>query len=298
MSQHTSRRYPPPSPGPSQREPFGDGCREEGYSCRNASGSGNLGDVPRIVLTPSGHSQLRPWIAPSRISRKEYGHLLEDLQRLTYDIVFALEVARGGDPVELRSSLQYRSPLDEIDHIQRVLIGVEGRPGLEKILRRIATDPHKTLHLVEEVRPSWRANRPSPKVVRWLVRNHEFWGPTTEGKVFTGGVTLAGQRFSPTHLLASAKQASYDTHENRVVKLFLRLMRIRLARAFAIAETSATSLPEDVQDLPKKVTALGLLCATFLENVSLQRHLTLQPTMVLSREPRYKAVYRSYTWIS
>jgi len=258
-------------------------------------GPKEVGEYDLELRTPFGDLRLNPRVIPSRIASSEYAHLLADLQRLPYEIVFALETARGADPVELRAYLWYRSPADEIEYVRRAIEGDGGRPGLETVLPRIAADPHKRLSTTEEIRPSWKTKRASRHSLRWLLRNHEFLGLALEPAEMPGaGIALGSRRFLPTHLPALEKDVSHDCQENRLIKLFLRLLRLRLEWALSVAETDPTFVADNGRVLRRKITALERVCASFLSDVRLDRHLTLRPTMVLARESRYSAVYQGY----
>jgi len=258
-------------------------------------GPKEVGEYELELRTPFGDIRLDPRVIPSRITSSEYARLLADLQRLPYEIVFALETARGADPVELRAYLWYRAPADEIEYLRRAIEGDGRRPGLETVLPQIATDPHKRLSTTEEIRPSWKTKRASQHSLRWLLHNHEALGLALEPAEVPGaGIVLGSRRFLPTHLPALEKNVSYDCQENRLIKLFLRLLRLRLEWVLSVAETDPASLLDNALALRKKITALERLCASFLNDVRLDRHLTLRPTMVLAREPRYNGVYQNY----
>jgi hypothetical protein len=215
-------------------------------------------------------------LTPAKFADGEFDTLVADLQaRLPLSIVLALH--RGGAPLAgvETEALQERSWENELELLRRVLDGVTGRPGLPELLRRIAHDPHKALDTVDRPVRTERARRPSVAALRRALR-------TSREALDDDGLPLT--------LDDRRVVVSYDTAENRLVRGVCDLVRRRLGRLQSVGSRLGAEAQDELAALLDR-HARAQRPAAFLAEVSAQRQPPVQPSMVMMRDSRYRAVH-------
>lgn len=90
-----------------------------------------------------------------------------------------------------------------------------------------------------------------------------------------------------------AVESSFDTYENRLVKVYVQALRGRLSRLQGRMEQASEELVRDIDNL---ISEFNLACAraTFLREVKLPTVFTGRVTMVLLKNPSYRLVFEDY----
>lgn len=224
----------------------------------------------RVMLAhPSwGTSTQELAVAPSKLGNGAFEALLREVEQwLPYALAARLQ--RGGalGGLELRPP-QDTSPAAEFARLRALAIGHSGAPGLQLLLRKIASDPHhvlveRTIDVAQE-----RARRPHPVLLRQaLYRGH---------RVDDAGL--------PVRLLDRRVESTFDTYENRLLKLVSATLQQRLRRLKPLlpAEVRTEAL-EVLSDLDRARRE-----ADFLDEVSSSEIASLSPTQVLLRRGEYR----------
>lgn len=218
-------------------------------------------------------------IQPGKISTEAYERLIEDLEtRLPATIALALQ--RGGALAGLSLLPPSESTLAmELIRLRRAICGTPERTGLAQVLRTLAQSPHHILHTTESWTPLERARRPHPSRIVQALSKH--YNVDKDGK--------------PIYVLDTHVEHSVDVYENRLLKVFWQLVHMRLRRLTSIVskQSGKNALLEEIQKL-STVLQLARQEATFLNDVTLPSHLPTHITMVLLRNPFYRAVLEGY----
>lgn len=224
----------------------------------------------RVVLEHPGHGIATHEfsLAPAKLREGAFERLVQDLERhLPHALAAALQ--RGG----ALAGLVFRppenvSPATELARLRHLLKGGEGAPGLLPLLRRIACDPHRLLEEVEIVVPQGRARRPHPVLLRQdLYRSRQI---DDEGRP----LWLRDRRVEP----------SFDTYENRFLKLIAETLRQRLVRLLPLLPDALRAEAEGwIEELDRARRR-----ADFLDEVRLPTAPPTTVTQVLVRRPDYR----------
>lgn len=196
--------------------------------------------------------------------------ILDDLnRRLPHALATALQ--RGGALAGLNfSAPEDVTPEAEFLRLRDVLHGHDGSPGLLRLLSRIAADPHSVLCETHLEVPQERSRRPHAVLLRQaLYRQHQ---------VDDAGV--------PPRLTDRRVEVSFDTYENRLVRLLIAVVAHRLRRLSPLLPPHAAA---EADDLVARLAHAGRQ-ASFLQQVRLPSDLGLQVTQVLLHRTDYRAV--------
>ena len=254
----------------------------------------HLGGQIRIIATwpPSGtgHYRLALYIgdmkaeertitiSPRKISTAAYAQLLEDLE-MRLPAAIALGLQRNAALAGIKILPPGESTLAmELARLRQAINGDSGDMGLAQVLNELSADPHKILHTTELWVPRERARRPHPSGL-------------TQAMSRPYNLDMNG---IPIRLLDTRVEHSVDVYENRLVKVYVRLVDLRLRRLSTILESRSTNtLVEEVQKL-RNTLGSARRKAAFLDNVTLPSYLPTQSTMVLIKRPAYHAVLQGY----
>lgn len=218
-------------------------------------------------------------IQPGKISTEAYERLIEDLEtRLPATIALALQ--RGGALTGLSFLPPSESTLAmELIRLKRAVCGTPERTGLAQVLRTLAQSPRQILHTTESWKLLEHARRPHPsRLVQALSKPYNV-----------------GKDGKPVHVLDTHVEHSVDVYENRLLKIFWQSVNIRLRRLTSILskQPGKSLLLSEVQALSAALQAAHRE-AYFLDDVTLLSYLPTQTTMVLLRNPFYRAALEGY----
>lgn len=154
-----------------------------------------------------------------------------------------------------------------LETLDRIVHGVEGRPGLAEVLVRLQQAHRKDLVRVERWTSGDLARHPEP---RELIRSRRKPGNLDElGRL--------------KRVYDSRRVMTSDIHENRVVLHAVREVR-RALEALEEADAAALLLALDA----------AIAQAPFLEDVGRLRGLPGVPTATLAGDPLYRTVYEAW----
>jgi len=221
-------------------------------------------------------------VLPKKIDVDAYSYMLEDLDsRLPSSIILGLQ--RAGALAGLHFLPPGQSTLaQELARLRRAVRGSTERPGLVRVLKSLALDPHEP-HKILEAREMWvprmHARRPHPSRL-------------TQAVTRPGNLDVVRL---PINVLDTRVEHSFDTYENRLLKYFCHLVHFHLRRLIHVLEKMlrksarlATDLAE-ARQLQYELTA-AMQRASFLSEVSEPAYTPVQITMVLLNHPLYRAM--------
>src|SRR5947209_5160548 len=217
-------------------------------------------------------------IQPRKISTSAYARLLEDLE-LRLPAAIALGLQRNAALAGLKILPLEESTLAmELARLRRAIKGSTGHMGLAQVLNELARDPHKMLRTAELWMPRERARHPHPsRLAQAMSRPYNL--------------DIHG---IPIRLLDTRVEHTFDTYENRLVKVYYHLVDLRLRRLRHILETrSNNSLLEEIQKL-EDILGIARRMAAFLDEVLFPFYLPTHNTMVLLNHPAYHAALAGY----
>jgi len=256
-----------------------------------------------LVKTPDGltaSTQVR--VLPSKLSQERYEQMLEDISKISSDLLFRLS-SPAREYAMLRHSRKQPSALSEFALVRHLL------QELDEIVASIRQSPHTQLGITSEVRMLHEVAHFAGNVL-----------PVPGEALFVGFGAPTSQRppFLPRHWLVERQEATYDVAENRLLKQFLwrqlqpRIQRIReraeteLARRRVNRDLKRRRGWEDdespvIAELEQAVidcTAFMRQCVAwasvdFLRTVGWQS-VESRPTQVLQKHPHYSRFYRLY----
>ena len=229
----------------------------------------------RVVLVKDGERQEATiTISSAKLGHAGFSALLEDLTlRLPTSVAVGLQ--RGGGLVGINLQPPGETTLaQEMLRLRRAVDGPVAGPGLARILPAIATDPHRNLVTVTRWVPRERARRvPVAGIARTLTRPGNLDG---QGR--------------PERVIDERAEHTFDVPENRLLKLFATELLTRIRRLRAVAGAG------QIEELGRLETELAVAVARapFLREVELSAQPLNRQTMVLTREPRYRAMLDRY----
>lgn len=199
--------------------------------------------------------------------------LVEELeQRLPASIALGLQ--RAGGLVRVRIRPPSENTLEqELIRLRRVVTGPGDGPGLVQLLPAIARDPHQMLASEELWVRRERARRvPVGGLVQTLTR--------------AANLDESGR---PVQVLDQRVRSTVDVYENRLLKALVAEVRGRLLRLLRLGDLKGDGTTGDVKALLDSLSEAERR-ATFLRDVRPPGHALDRVTMVLLREPRYRAL--------
>jgi predicted component of viral defense system (DUF524 family) len=233
----------------------------------------------RVGLEMPGWREERTFtIWPQKISRDEYGVMLEDLEtRLPAAVALALQRGGGLAGVEFIAPSE-NTLAEELKRLERAVRGTEERRGLDKVLPAIEQDPHKVLINEEPWVRRDQARRPSPvKLIQ----------------AYTAGYNLdeGGQLL---RVIDRRVEHTLDVYENRLVRVFYEQVAQRLRRLVRILRQGAGSELLERALALQRVAGMARGQAPFLDEVSLPAYVPTQLTMVLMKRATYRAALEGW----
>jgi len=230
------------------------------------------------VLSPSGEAALTVVIRPAKLSESAYVRLLDDLEnRLPAAVAIGLQRAGGLGGLAILPPAE-TTVSQEMARLHRTVWGTDQRPGLVRVLHVLAADPHHMLRSTPFWVPRERARRPHPADLAYAVtRPHN----------------LASDD-QPIRVIDRRAEPTVDLYENRLVRLFVDEVQVRLRRLVRRAVASGSSTAQkDVQSMQEGMRR-ARRAAIFLDSVTQVTHLPSQITMVLLNRPAYRAALEGY----
>lgn len=254
------------------------------------------------VKTSDGRTaQTQIRVTPSKLSQERYDTMLEDISRISSELVFALHA-----PAHANATLRRGLKSPSISDYRRLQVFMR---SLEDSLARIAQSPHTRLGIHTEVR-SLHEMAGHVGNVQPVPGESEYIG---FGSTHRQHVPLV-----PRYWVTERSEPTYDVPENRLVKQFL--WRQLLPRIQQIAERAETEVArrkserqhklrneweddetpkivvleriiEDCERLARRTVVMGSL--PFLRDVDWPAGI-VQPTQVLQKHPHYSRFYRLY----
>ena len=218
-------------------------------------------------------------INPGKLSQDAFNALLSDLEtRLPAAVAIALQRAGGLAGLAILPPEETTVP-QEVARLRRVVQGSATRPGLAPVLHDLARDPHRVLKGEELWTRTHKARRPHPARLIHAVR---------------APANVLHERL-PVRVIDQRVRPTVDVYENRVVRLFHDQVRLRLHRLERILTQSgnASSDAEGVAALRAELAAARREAA-FLDEVAAPSHLPSRVTMVLLKQPAYRAAFEGY----
>ncbi|AUT00505.1 hypothetical protein CLI64_08945 [Nostoc sp. CENA543] len=217
-------------------------------------------------------------VLPQKISSEAFAQMLEDLDtRLPTSVAIGLQKAGALAGLKL-PQLHEHTLAQEMVILCRAIKGTGNRPGLTKILSRLASEHHKILKTNEV----------------W-VRKEQVRKPSSSNLIhaFSKGHNLdkSGQ---PIRLLDTRVEHSVDVYENQLVKLFFELVSLRLRRVKNACEANDNHLLLDEVTTLTSELKKARHKALFFNKVSQLKYLPTQITMVLLKVPAYHAALEGY----
>ncbi len=226
---------------------------------------------------PGWTEELTLTIQPTKISPEAYSRLLEDLEtRLPVSVALGLQGAGA------LSGIDFRPPgeatiAQELVRLRRAVLGTSNRPGLVEVLPELARDPHRILASTELWTFRERARRPHPARL---------------AQALSVGNLMADGR--PKRVLDTRVEHTADVYENRLVKIYLQQVHLRLRRLLNVVEGGRlTHILAEARPLLRRLLHARRQAA-FLDEVSLLEHVPTRLTMVLLRRPPYRAALEGY----
>jgi predicted component of viral defense system (DUF524 family) len=213
-----------------------------------------------------------------QISSEAYSRLLLDLEaRLPVSVALGPQRAGALSGVRFRP-LTETTVAEESLRLSRAVSGTPDRPGLSRILAKLAQGPHKTLETTEPWVPRDKARRPHPARLSQAVS--------------VSGNLSADRR--PERVLDTRVEHTTDVYENRLLKAYFHQVTLRLRRLIRLLEANSRSGATGEEQGLLNELLLARRQATFLDEVALPTHLSTRLTMVLLRRPLYRAALEGY----
>lgn len=217
-------------------------------------------------------------IESQKLGADRWRQMVHDLQdRLTASIAIGLQQMGGLQGLEILRPGAALLPA-EIRRLQIALYGLDGLPGLKKIIPKIVADPHSDLATENLQVPVQRARRIQPHLLH-------------------RALSTIGEDQLPDRVIDRRSVVNLNTYENRVVKLFLvsasarldRLIRQRASRRFR--DTQLDALLSTMQSDMRRLHAQS---AAFRNSVADVDRVPTNVTMVILKRPEYRAAMDGY----
>lgn len=219
-------------------------------------------------------------IFPAKLDyRRDYARLMEEVDEEAYDLSF--DFLRR----TYRTAESAETPRQSLAEFNAILREVFGR--MESAMLRIGAHPHHRLESERHLVESGRAKRTDRSTLDDLRRH-----PQRLQADATGGLEIAGQRYTPSRLLEPRRKISTDTDENRFLRWVLERTAARvdeLRRELRESRAGRDPLPE--QELALIRRRIGaMLNLDFLQGVGPMRRINV--SLVLQMAPGYREMYK------
>jgi len=248
------------------------------YAGRVAHGAPRvLVDWPRsgagryhVEVTVAGQSEHElVTLPPAKLSEAAFEQLLEDLQ-LRLPASIAVSLARSGAlaGIELLPKAQ-STRAQELERARRAIHGRPGRPGLAAVLTALADDPHRTFVSTDVWVRRERARRLHPARLPLLLARG-------------GNLDADGM---PERVPELRVEHTVDVYENRLVRTFHDQVANRVRRLRHVDGEFAV-LAGQLGRARRR--------ASFLDDVRPPAHAPDRVTMVLLKQPHYRAALEGF----
>jgi len=162
----------------------------------------------------------------------------------------------------------------ELARLRLAVLGNAQRPGLAKVLRQVAREPHHVLRTEERWVKAHQARRPIPgRLAQALVRPDNL----------EGGV--------PRMVVDARVEPSHDVYENQLLRTYHDVVESRLRRLRRWVRRG--SAEGEVEEMIRGLAASRRV-ASFLDGVRQLRSPPTNLTMVLLRRPAYRSALDGY----
>lgn len=217
-------------------------------------------------------------VLPEKISREAFAQMLEDLDtRLPTSVAIGLQKAGALTGLKL-PQLHQHTLAQEMVILRRAINGTGNRPGLTRILSRLANDHHKILKTNEVwVRKEQVRNPSASNLPQAFAKNHNL-----------------DKNRQPIHVFDIRVEHTVDVYENQLIKLFFDLVKLRLIRVKNACEANDKNLILDEVNYLMSELKKARNKALFVNEVSQLKYLPNNITMVLLKNPAYHAALEGY----
>lgn len=215
---------------------------------------------------------------PQKISREAFAQMLEDLDtRLPTSVAIGLQKAGALAGLKL-PQLNEHTLAQEMVILRRAISGTANRPGLTKILSKLASDHHKILKSNEIWVKKEQVRKPSTSnLIQAFSKVHNL---DANGR--------------PIRILDTRVEHTVDVYENQLIKLFFDLVNLRLRRVQNACEANdKNQLLDEVKSLSHELKKARQE-TIFLNEVSQPKYFPNKITMVLVKYPAYHAALQGY----
>lgn len=234
-----------------------------------------------LVIRVDGQEYLRIVleIFPSKLDyREDYQALVQDVTDELYGLVF--DLLRRTYQSYGQSDRQQSSLLEFFTIIRKIFT------DFVRALDVILTRPHHQLQIIQEIMPSHKINHINKQTLRWLEKHPDQLKQGERG-------------YSAARSLAIKKQISYNTRENRLVKVMLNTLLRKLTefkRLYSNVQSGAD--PSVLTQIEAMICVLDRkLNGSFLKTVEM--HETIHfVSLVFSMAPGYRDLYRYYLMLT
>lgn len=234
-----------------------------------------------LVIRLDGQDYLRVVleIFPSKLDyREDYQALVQDIADELYGLVF--DLLRVTYQNYGQSDRQQNSLIEFFAIIKRVYF--DFTRALDVILAR----PHHQLQIVQEILPSHKIKHINKKTLRWLEKHPDQLKKGERG-------------YSAAQSLAVKKQISYNTRENRLVKVMLSTLLRKLTtfkRLYSKVQRDVD--PEVLAQIDGMVSGIDRrLNQSFLKSVE-SNETIYSLSLVFSMAPGYRDLYKYYLMLT
>jgi len=225
------------------------------------------------------HERLTITVMPQYFSESEVNSIIHDLTELLPKSI-ASRLQECGGLLDINLALDHEPTiLQAFLKLRRGIYGTEDRLGILQILPIIQRQCHQVLVQRPEIRDTNRARRPDISKLPQAIS-------------MPGNVSASGrlkQMFDVT------VERSFETYENRLVKAYVKALQSQISRLQARLG-SELAPPAVATELEALSSEFRLACtrATFLREVRLPFGSADRVTMVLLKNPAYRAVLEDY----
>ncbi len=256
-----------------------------------------LSFLNHVGITRIGPLRIR--VKTEKLDEKTYQSLLDFVADRYADLIFSFATSTGENVHKDRPGSDL--PYVEFFFLDRFLLGSPKR--IDMITARILSDPHTILKWDVNISPPEAVDRIDSKAIQEILRSPQTLERLRPG-VGVSRSTLArrlhaktGDYLFPCFFRTERRKHSFDSHENRFVKFFLRRLaqKVQLLRNALVGKKFGHLNPE----IDVKVNELYNSLATFL-SASLWEEvgeLTWVPanSQVLQKKDGYRELFQLYS---
>ena len=217
-------------------------------------------------------------VMPRYFNENEVASIVYDLTELLPKSI-AARLQECGGLLDLNLAQEHESPIVQFFKVRRAISGTKDRLGIVQLLPVIQRQCHHVLVSRHELRDTDKSRRPAISKLPQAI--------SMPGNVLSGSALK--QMFDIT------VERSFETYENRLVKAYVQALRGQISRLQARLQ-SEPALSAAATELERLSDEFRLACAraTFLKAVRLPFVSADRVTMVLLKNPAYRAIWEDY----